>query len=161
MKKSKANRINYREGTCFFVPLRNGGFARGVVTRLDGCGGVYACFFGPKLIQPAGTFDDVRPESTLLSGRCGDLGLIEGEWPLAGQLKDWDRKDWILPALYREDTKAQKAWLSYYDDDDLEFIREVPIEYDQAKYTNHPYDRLMGYGAAEIRVTTLLEMMQP
>jgi hypothetical protein len=156
MKRSTAKRINYSEGTCFFVPLRNGGFARGVVTRLSGNGEIFAYFFGPKLTGPEASFDDVRAENALLSGRCGDLGLLKGEWPLAGHLNNWNRNDWPLPALYREDAEAQKAWLSYYDNNDLKFLREESVDYRQAQYTKYPYDRLMGYGAVEIRITKLL-----
>ena len=156
MKKSKAKRINYSEGTCFFVPLRNGGYARGVVSRLDGEGGIFAYFFGPKLAQPECSFVDVHAQEALLSGGCGDLGLLKGEWPLAGQLKDWNRNDWPLPALNREDVEAKKSWISYYDNDNLKFVREESVEFGQERCKRHPYDRLMGYGAAEIRMTKLL-----
>lgn len=155
-KKRIKYRINYSEGTCFFVPLRNGGFARGIVTRLRGDGVIFAYFFGPKLAQPEGSFGDVHAQEALLSGRCGDLGLLKGEWPLAGQLKDWSRNDWPLPALYREDVEAQKAWLSFYDNDNLKFVREESVKFGQEQYKKHPYDSLMGYGAAEIRMTKLL-----
>lgn len=157
MRKSKAKRINYGEGTCFFVPLRSGGYARGIVSRLDGDGGIFAYFFGPELARPEGSFGDIHAQEALLSGRCGDLGLVEGGWPLADQLKDWNRNDWPLPALYREDAEAQKAWVSYYDNDNLKFVREESVEFGQEQHKRHPHDRLMGYGAAEIRITKLLE----
>jgi hypothetical protein len=81
MRKSTSNSINYTEGTCFYVPLRNGGFARGVVTRMDGNGGIFAYFFGPKLNQPENPFDHLQWRDSILSGRCGDLGLLKGAWP--------------------------------------------------------------------------------
>lgn len=153
---ARAPKINYTEGTCFFVPLRSGGYACGVISRLDGKGGIYAYFFGPKLAKPEGTFGEVHAQGALLSGHCGDLGLLKGEWPLAGQLKDWSRGDWPLPILYREDIGARKSWISYYDDVDLRFVREEVVDFDQDWYRSYPYDRLMGYGAAEIRLTKLL-----
>lgn len=148
--------INYTEGTCFYLPLREGGFARGIVTRLSGDGLIYVYFFGPKLARAQGAFDDARARDAVLSGICGDLGLIKGAWLLAGQLNEWSREEWPLPALYREDSEARRAWLSYYDDNTLKFVEEIPVDFEQEKYKMQPYDRVMGYGAAEIRLTKLL-----
>jgi len=156
MSKSKAKRINYSEGTCFFIPLRSGGYGRGIVTRLRGDGVIFAYFFGPKLTQLESMFDDVRAQKALYIGLCGDLGLLKGEWPSAGQLKDWNRNDWPLPALYRENAEEQQAWLSFYDNDNLKFVREEPVEFGQEQHKKNPYDGTMGYGAIEIRVTKLL-----
>jgi hypothetical protein len=155
MKKA-GKQINYTEGTCFFVPLREGGFARGIVVRLDGDGRIFAHFFGPKLTQAEGCFEGVGPQDAELSGLCGDLGLLKGHWPQAGELKDWNRSDWPLPAFYREDESDRLAWLSYYDDDSLNFVREEPVGFRGIQYTGYPYDRLMGYGSVEIRLTKSL-----
>jgi hypothetical protein len=147
-------KINYREGTCFFVPLRNGGFARGIVARCDGGGRLFAYFFGPKLKEPANGFADLSPDDAVLAGICGDPGLLEGEWPQAGELGDWQRARWPFPPLFREDEPAGKAWLSYYDEDSLDFVREESAPPDSRHA--YPYDRLMGYGSVEIRLTKLL-----
>jgi hypothetical protein len=129
------------------------------VARLSGDGEIFAYFFGPMLAKQEGSFYDVRIQNALLSGRCSDLGLLKCEWPLAGQLRNWNRDDWPLPPLYREDMEAKKAWLSYYDNDNMEFIREESIEYGKAQYTKYSYDRLMGYGAVEIRLTKLMKSL--
>jgi hypothetical protein len=150
----KKTAINYGEGTCFFVPLYGGGFARGVVARLDGSGRVFAYFFGPKLEEPSGGFNSLKPRDALLAGRFGDPGLLSGEWPLAGTLEGWSRDDWPLPAFYRADVDAKKAWLSYYDEDTLNCISEVPTELEQEPF--YPYDRLMGCASVETRLTKLL-----
>ena len=147
--------INYSEGTCFFVPLRGRGFARGVVARLDGRGRVFAYFFGPKLEVPTSDgFNSLKPRDALLAGRFGDPGLLSGEWSLAGTLEGWSRADWPLPAFYRDDLDANKAWLSYYHEDTLNCVREVPIELEQKPF--YPYDRMMGYASVETRLTKLL-----
>ena len=159
MRKAARNQINYSEGTCFFLPLRKGGFSRGVVARVSRDGPMFAYFFGPKLDKPEGSFDDVRSEEALLLGLCGDLGLLNGKWKIAGKLKGWNRVDWRLPPLYHEDPESQQAWLTYYDDDNLKFIREEPVQFGVAHYSNYPYDRLMGYGSVEIRMTKLLSQM--
>jgi hypothetical protein len=149
-------KINYEQGTCFFVPLRDGTFARGLVARYDGDGRLFAYFFGPKLQEPTNGFENLLPQNAVLSGLCGDLGLVDEEWPMAGTLKGWERSDWPLPPFYREDEDANRAWLTYYDEDTLDFIREEPIEPQQ--HSAYPYDRVMGYGSVEIRLTKLLSM---
>ena len=149
-------KINYTEGTCFFVPLREGGFARGVVARMDGEGRIYACFYGPKLTKCEGLFDGIKAQDAELSGLCGDLGLLKGDWPQAGELKEWNRSDWSLPPFYREDERERQAWLSYYDENTLDFVREEPVEYRGDQYMKYPYDRLIGYGSVEVRLTKAL-----
>jgi hypothetical protein len=154
--RKEDRQVNYTEGTCFFVPLREGGFARGVLARLDGQGRIFAYFFGPKLPEARGDFEGVRSQDAELAGLCGDLGLLKGDWPQVGRLKDWNRSHWPLPALYREDVSDRLAWLTYYDDKSLDFVREEPVEYKGSQYAKHPYDRLMGYGSVEIRLTKSL-----
>ncbi len=43
-----ARKLPYKEGDWFAVPLRDGGFALGVVARMDGKGAVIAYLFGPR-----------------------------------------------------------------------------------------------------------------
>jgi hypothetical protein len=43
-----SQKINYREGDWFAVPLRDGGYAVGLVARMDNRGGVLGYFFGPR-----------------------------------------------------------------------------------------------------------------
>ena len=134
----------------------NSGFARGNVARLDGDGRVFTYFFGPKLCIAEGTFDNLHAQDAVLVGKCGDLGLLEGAWTIAGELKAWNREEWPLPALYREDEIEKVAWLSYYDDENLDFIREERVAFGRDRHVGHPDDGLMGYGAAEISLTKLL-----
>lgn len=147
-------KINYTEGTCFFVPLRQGGFARGLVARHNGAGQVLAYFFGPRLNGPTGGFAGLNQQGAILVGLCGDLGLLSGEWPIGETTQAWDRADWPFPPLFRADEAAKRAWLSYYDEDTLELVREEPTKLEQGPC--HPYDRLMGSGSVEIRLTKLL-----
>lgn len=149
-----SRRIDYVEGLCFFVPLRTGGFARGIVSRMNGKGQVFGYFFGPKLMVAADRFSGVSPRVAILGGFFGDLGLLNKKWPHANVLLNWCRNDWNIPPMYREDQTAGKAWLSYYDDTTMAFISEVST----ATGNRDPrfYDRVMGYGAVEIRLTKLL-----
>ncbi len=147
-------KINYKEGTIFLVPLRSGGFARGVVARFDGKGTVFGYFFGPESNKHDGIFTLPARADACLVGRFGDLGLLRGIWPISGNLLEWKRENWPVLPLYRHDENAGKAWLSFYSDQNLSFIREEPTAF--SKNPHHPYDRLMGYGAVEIRLTEKL-----
>ncbi len=42
-----AKSLNYSEGDCISIPLREGGYARGVVARMNGSGIIFGYFFGP------------------------------------------------------------------------------------------------------------------
>lgn len=148
-------KINYKEGSSFFIPLRTNGFARGLVARCDGKGGIFAYFFGPKLEQPGSEFGKVVPSEAILLGMCGDLGLLDETWPRCGVLADWERSDWPLPPLFREDKDAGKAWLTYYNEDTLGYIREERVSPELR--TEYPEDVVMGYGSAEIAVTQILD----
>ena len=124
------------------------GFARGVVARSNGEGQMFPYFFGPRLrTREEATFSDVTKEGSVLRGLCGDLGILKGEWPLVGTVRDWDRSRWPMPPLFRANESAGRAWLSHYDEDNLSLVREEPVS-PEAK-GRYPYDRLMGYGAAE------------
>jgi hypothetical protein len=148
--------VEFREGTCFLVPLRAGGCARGVVARLDREGRMFAYFFGPKLSGASeASFDDLRRQTPVLVGLCGDLGIVDGEWPIVQTLSQWDRVEWPMPPLFRVDDTSGEAWLSHYDEETLDFITQDPAEAgDEDKF---PEDLMMGYGSVAIRLTRLLE----
>ena len=59
----------------------------------------------------------------------------------------------MLP-LARVDESEHRAWLSTYDES-FDCIEEVEIDVGEAR--NHPYDRMMGAGSVEIRLTKLME----
>lgn len=152
----KYREVNYSEGTCFIVPLRDAMYARGIVARLDGAGRIFGYFFGPKTVELDIDFIDIAAPLAVLSGFCGDLGLLSGRWRQLGTLCPWCREEWPIPALYREDCKAKKAWLSYYDDRTAKIVREVPEPFGLPTNKSRPHDGLMGYGALEIRLSAAL-----
>lgn len=148
--------LPYIEGSVFLVPLRNGGYARGVVARTSDEGKVLlGYFFGPQLkeIENA-TVDDLDPAKAILRIRFGDLGLLNGSWKIIGTVADWSRTDWPVPQFVRRDTLSRKAWVVRYSDSDPNKIEaESPTDLECA-LTN---DSLSGYGAVEIKLTKLLE----
>jgi hypothetical protein len=149
-------KINYKEGSCIAIPLREGGFARGIVARMDGKGGILGYFFGPKSLSLEDIEDcsNLKCQDAILTGKFGDPGLLNGEWTVIGEIQNWDKTEWPMPAFIRIDEFENRAWLSYYDEYDFSFIKEKEVPSDLKD--SYPYDRDMGYGAVEIRLTELL-----
>lgn len=146
------------EGTVFLVPLRDDGFSIGVLARADNAGRAFGYFFGPRVGRESRVhLPSLRPDQALLVGMFGDLELLRGNWPLIGSISPWSRSAWPIPPLARVDEVAGKAWLSTYGDD-LRCTSENPISVAEA--ARHPYDRLMGAGAVEIRLTKLIRELE-
>ncbi|MCK6474914.1 MAG: immunity 26/phosphotriesterase HocA family protein [Planctomycetes bacterium] len=143
------------EGSIFLVPLRDRGFAIGVLARASGKGKCYGYFFGPRIHAKEDVkVENLIPENPILVGQFGDLELLSGNWKVIDLIPDWLQNRWPMKPLARVDEAAKRAWLSFYDDA-LNCTKESEITVEEAK--NHPYDRMMGAGAVEIRLTALLE----
>ncbi|MGJ4890539.1 Imm26 family immunity protein [Bradyrhizobium sp. HKCCYLS3077] len=146
----------YSEGTVFLVPLRDGGFARGIVARtpLRARKILLGYFFGPWLGSTNdASFRDLHPGHAVLCGRFGDLGLHDGSWPVLGAHPQWQRSIWPFPDFVRQEPLTSRAYLVRYSDTDprkREFER--PIDPDCAL----PSDGLWGAGAVELILTRLL-----
>ncbi len=151
----KTRKPNYEEGTCFLVPLREGGFGRGVVSRLNGKGVVLGYFFAPRLSSAnAPQFgDQIQPQHAILVGQFGDLGLLKGEWPIVGKISGWTRAQWRLPRFVRQVGPTTIA--SEYTDD-LQLVREYNLDPTQALPKDSCKESLMGYGFVEIMLSKLL-----
>jgi hypothetical protein len=148
-------RLPYAEGNWFAVPLRNGGYARGVIARADGRGKALGYFFGPRMpeVPRSDGLETLRSRDAVLVALFGDLGFLRGEWPVIGKVTSWQRGEWPLPTFVRVDANAGKAWETTYDEDTLKCIAERVCS--PALATVHPYDALYGYGAVEIELTKL------
>lgn len=144
----------YAEGTWFAVPLRTAGYALGVLAKATGNGPAFGYFFGPRreVIPSISDVGILGPQSAVFAAMFGDLGLLEGKWPVLGQQAGWDRNRWPLPALGRVDEAANKAGRVTYSDD-LGTIAEQPCTVADARQL--PDDGLWGYGAVERRLTRL------
>lgn len=148
-------KLPYAEGSVFLVPLRNGWFARGVVARAGPNGKVlFGYFFGPQLeTRSAATASDLKPEDAILRVQFGDLGLMNGEWPVIGQIPAWDRSSWSMPSFIRSATSTgTSVMVTYSDTDPSKPVLERPVQNDTGLLT----DRLCGYGSVEIQLTELL-----
>jgi len=148
--------LPYREGTWFAVPLRDHGFAAGIAARMDGRGGVFGYFFGPRweTIPPIQKLTHLRPEDALLRARFGDLGLIDNKWPVVGVMPVWNRNVWSLPPFINVDKTTNRAVKVTLSNDDLAFVGQESCDPTLAKEL--PQDADYGYGAVEIVLTKLL-----
>jgi hypothetical protein len=147
--------LQYSEGSVFLIPLRNGGYARGVVARAGSKGKVlFGYFFGPR-IESIGAIalDGLNPTDAVLRIRFGDLGLINGAWPILGNIPNWNRTEWPMPEFVRRDPLSGKAWLVRRSDTNpgrIDSERSIDFE------CQLQVDALAGYGAVEIKLTKII-----
>ncbi len=149
--------LPYAEGSVFIVPLREGGYARGVVARSNDTGRVLlGYFFGPKFdtIDEASSVE-IDPEDALLRIRFGDLALINGEWPVIGKIDQWDPSMWPMPDFVRKDPLGmmKSVLVRYSDTDPMQIEMEYPIEDDSGLAA----DSMSGCEAVVIKLSKLLE----
>ena len=149
----------YNEGDWFAVPLRDGGFASGIIARAmpQKEGIVLGYFFGPRHKEVPGLdeFADLSASEALLVERFGDLGIINGTWPLLGRVDGWDRTAWPTPAFGRFEELTGRALRVIYDDADPgRLVREHQI--DTGELAGLPRDGLSGAGAVETVLARLL-----
>jgi hypothetical protein len=148
--------LPYVEGSAFLVPLRGGGYARGVVARASPKGkALLGYFFGPRLeTADIASWADVGPKKAVLRVIFGDLGLINGEWPTCGKLPGWDRPEWPMPDFVRSDPLGVRkpVLVRHSDTDPLRVELEFTIDDDSGLTTDGVY----GYVAVEIELTKLL-----
>jgi hypothetical protein len=147
--------LPYSEGSLFLVPLRDMGYARGIVSRATKKGKVvFGFFFGPRLGSPSAiTEDELFPNRAILCARFGDLGLINGKWLIHSKASNWNRSEWSMPEFVRREPISNKVWRVKYRDDDPNKVEDVSAAYFDA--TLEP-DRMCGHGAIEILLTKLL-----
>jgi hypothetical protein len=148
-------KLPYTEGSVFLVPLRDGGYARGVVARAAPEGKVlFGYFFGPKIVSTeAIAADDLAPGKEILKVHFGDLGLIKGKWPIRGRVPNWNRTEWAMPDFVRREPISNRTWLVRYSDTDPS--RVVAEELVDAACTLLT-DSTSGSGSVEIKLTKLL-----
>jgi len=155
-------RLNYAVGDWFAVPLREAGFAVGVVARAQPGGGVlFGYFFGPQRpdVPRLGDVAHLTASDAVLVGQFGHLGLQKKKWPNLGRLANWDPQAWPMPAFVRhEELTGRTLRVIYADDDPNKRLRTETIS--PADAYQGPEDGLMGDGFVEIRLTKLLAQGQ-
>ena len=149
--------LPYSEGSLFLVPLKDGGYARGVIARSAPKGKVlFGYFFGPRLKSKLNVeSDELKAEEASLCIRFGDLGLIKNFWPIIGKVASWDRIKWPMVNTVRRDVLGlPKNILVQYDDNDpSKVISEKIINNDHGL----PSDGLAGYRYVEELLNKIVE----
>ena len=147
---------SYPNSSVFLVPLKDGGFARGVVARTAPDGKLLlGYFFGPRLASQAeADMSGLEPSNAILSLRFGDLGLLKGLWPIVGKLHEWNPAEWPMPNAIRRDPlgKLKPVLVRYDENDPSKRLGEQVLEND----IDLPTDGLAGYGFIEAKLTKLL-----
>lgn len=150
-------RLPYSEGSVFMVPLRDSGYARGVVARMRPRGTVlFGYFFGPRILSNEEvSLSDLIQSEACYCGKFGDLGIIKGTWNLIGSIPNWNRSDWPMPAFFRKSILIGiPDFVSRYSENNpSELISHVPGEFEPGMAE----DCSCGFGAIEIILTNLLK----
>lgn len=151
-------KLPYKEGTWFAVPLRQGGFAIGLIARTTPRGKVIlGYFFGPRResVPTVSEISGLFPDDAIRILRFGDLALIEGKWPVIDHCVPWDRSNWPMPPFVRIDDISGKLWKVYYSDTDPNrALKEEPIS---GEGVFGERDAVLGSGAVELVLTEILE----
>lgn len=149
-------KLPYREGSCFSLPLRDYGYALGVVARAGRRGGLLVYLFGPRRDAPPGPDDvaSLKPNQALKRIRCGDLRLIRREWQVIGEVPNWNREEWPMPYFIWREEGTRRARLIQYSESDLTKIeKEMPVP---PEITGFEQNSLFGAGAVELFMTRVL-----
>jgi hypothetical protein len=157
LEEAGTMKLPYKEGTWFAVPLRDSGFAIGLVARATRRGGVILCyFFGPNRtsVPSLADVEPLRRDDALCAWSIGNLHFIEGKWPIIGESTSWSREEWPMPQFIRREDFSGRAWRVYYSDQDPnKVIREEAESYDCETLET---DSLRGAGAVEIALSKIL-----
>ncbi|WP_407560890.1 immunity 26/phosphotriesterase HocA family protein [Streptomyces sp. 184] len=144
-------KLPYSSGDIFAVPLRDRGYAIGVVARMDGKGIVLGYFFGPR-VEPLEDLPQTRTldaNSAIKVCRFGDLGLVREKWPVVGRVESWNPAEWNVPDFCRDGNIRV-----VYNGDSLTVSREERLDSRECRLL--PQDGLEGAGFVEIKLTRLL-----
>ncbi len=153
--------ITYAEGQWFALPLLNGGYSLGLIIRGSyKTKAVLGYFWGPKYVNIPNDINikEKSKNDAILVAWFGDLGIVNGRWPLINSTRTFSRIDWPVPYFSRNSPLTPgKGFLVEYDQQEPIFgapIRETLLNISELK--DLPIDQLSGYGVIEIKISKLL-----
>ncbi len=161
-KKERRKHIKYSEGQWFAVPLKNGGYALGIIARGSHKvkGPHLGYFFGPRYESIPGEQEtwQKQPSDAILIEWFGPLGILWGTWPLIPTTRPFRREEWPVPKFRSIDPlNPTRGWLVEYDQETSGLDLPVRRIYCDAKdLEGLPEDGVSGYEAIEIVLTKLL-----
>jgi len=113
-------KLPYEEGSWFLVPMGKNAFVPGLIARMAPEGKVLLGYFFGKVfreIPSVKAMDQFQEKDAVKIHRFGDLGLINGEWPILGRLPLWNRNDWPMPAFMQVEPISNRVWKIEYPDE--------------------------------------------
>jgi hypothetical protein len=145
-------------GTCFLVPLKGGGFARGIVARNSNKGLMFGYFFGPALaaVCDLQAFENLSSGEEVMRSLFGDLGFRRKEWKILGLLPRFDQIIWELPRFLSETDDPEVVALTSFDEETLGLGDTIHVSRHDPLVSSCPIHGIMGYGFVETRLTQLL-----
>lgn len=154
-------KLYFDEGQWFAIPLRNGGYAVGVIVRGDSNSVCLGYFFGPRYEKVPS--DEIilakKPEDAILITRFGDQGLINGSWALIQTKRPFSREEWPIPKFGMEvPFSGGNGFIREYEFNDTggwRLLRETLV--DAREIVGLPGDSFKGGGSVEITLNKLLE----
>jgi hypothetical protein len=146
----------YKEGSWIAVPLNPTGFAIGLVARKSR--GILIVYFFDKVFSKLPNLSQVEnltPEDAIKVIKVGDMGILNGEWKVIGELPNWNRSIWRIPNFVRREEFSGRIWLATYLNDDPNSIPSE-VRATEEEVTGLEKDSLWGHGAAEKHLSKLL-----
>ncbi len=160
-QRSRPKHIRYSEGQWFAVPLKDGGYALGIIVRGSyRTKGGLGYFFGPRYLEIPNEQEtwNKQPSEAILIAWFGDLGIITGKWPLIPSRRPFRREEWPVPKFKRLDPlNPRQGWLVEYSQETSGVhmpIREIYCDADDL--VGLPEDASYGFEAIEITLTEIL-----
>jgi hypothetical protein len=98
---------------------------------------------------------DVWAVPPILVEQFGDLGLLDGTWPVLGQLPGWRREAWPMPAFGHRELITGRYLRVEYADDGSDEVSRTPIS--RAEFDALPTAGLAGKGFLEKRLAGRIE----
>jgi Immunity protein 26 len=149
----KNNSINYKAGSIIVIPLKNGKFAAGLIARRYRSS-LLGYFFN-QMFDSIPVIDEleIRKENVIFIKIFGYLGLKLGEWYVIGDMPNFSKDEWRIPAFKHTSAMDGTFYCINYNDR-LDEVSRYKISKEEAK--NLPDDGLAGHGAVEISLTKRL-----
>lgn len=143
------------EGHVIAVPLREGGWAVGVLARADRRGVGLGYFMPKRYTEPpeVASLIATSHDDAVLICLFGDAALGRGDWVDLGLLPEWHRGEWPVPPFVRRDL-VRGLVIVRYDEQDL-VTPSSEVQASDVETTALPRDDLFGSGAVELVLTAL------
>ena len=151
-------KLPYNEGDWIAIPLPQGGWAAGVIARVQQGHTLLGYFFGVAFDQIPGVeeISYFTPSQAILIRMFSDLGIRQQRWKIIGPSETWNRNLWPMTAFVHYDLLNGRPYKREYSDSgDGIFVKETACDEMTAK--SLPEDGLSGARALEIRLGKLLD----